>query len=312
MEIIRGLESYPPESPPSVVALGAFDGVHLAHQKILATARARASALGVRALALTFDPHPLAVLQPARAPAPVTDLEENLARIAEHGIDAALVVPFTLEFSRMEPEAFVEEILCGRLRAREVVVGFNHTFGRHARGDARLLERLGAEHGFATHVIPPQSVDGVVVSSTAIRQALARGDVAGARRLLGRPYRVRGRVRRGRGRGRTIGFPTANLKPERELALAPGVYAARARWSGGEAGAVVNVGVRPTFGEGEYWVEAYLLGFSGDLYDVVLSLEFLERIRPERKFPDVAALRSQVALDVAEAARLLGARHAAS
>lgn len=307
MEIVRGLESCPPDSPPSVVALGAFDGIHLAHQKILATARERARVLGMRAVACTFDPHPLAVLHPERAPAAITDLSENLARIAGQGIDATVVIAFTPEFSRIEPERFVRDVLRERLKAREVVVGFNHTFGRGARGDARLLEALGRALGFAVHVVPPLSVDGVVVSSSVVREALAAGDVARARRFLGHPYTVRGRVIRGRGRGEGLGFPTANLRPERPLVLAPGVYAGRARWEGGEAAAVINVGVRPTFGEGDYWVEAYLLDFSGDLYGAMLTLSFVERLREERKFPDAEALRAQVARDVAMAARLLGA-----
>lgn len=307
MEIVRGLESYPPDSPPSVVALGAFDGIHLAHQKILATAHERARALGLRALACTFDPHPLVVLQPDRAPVPITELSENLARIALQGLDAAVVIPFTREFSLIEAETFVKDVLCGSLKAREVVVGFNHTFGRGARGDFRLLERLAPKYGFVAHVIPPLLVDGVVVSSSAIRQALASGDVGRARKFLGHPYTVRGRVLRGKGRGRQLGFPTANLKPERELILAAGVYAARATWQGGRADAVVNIGIRPTFGEGEYWVEAYLLDFAGDLYETTLILEFVERIRPEQKFPDVEALRAQVMRDVSTAARLLRA-----
>ena len=306
MEIVRGLESYPPDSPPSVVALGAFDGIHLAHQKILATARTRARALGLRALACTFDPHPLTVLQPERAPVPITELAENLARIALQGLDTAVVIVFTREFSLLEAEAFVKDVLVGRLKAREVVVGFNHTFGRGARGNARLLAELGPQYGFVAHVIPPLVVDGVAVSSSGIRQALAAGDVARARKFLGHPYTVRGRVLKGKGRGRQLGFPTANLRPERELIVPAGVYAARASWEGGRAGAVVNVGIRPTFGEGEYWVEAYLLDFAGDLYDSVLVLEFEERIRFEQKFPDVEALRAQVASDVATAARLLG------
>jgi len=312
MEIVRGLESYPPDSPPSVVALGAFDGIHLAHQKILATARTRARALGLRALACTFDPHPLTVLQPERAPVPITELAENLARIALQGLDTAVVIVFTREFSLLEAEAFVKDVLVGRLKAREVVVGFNHTFGRGARGNARLLAELGPQYGFVAHVIPPLVVDGVAVSSSGIRQALAAGDVARARKFLGHPYTVRGRVLRGKGRGRQLGFPTANLKPERELIVPAGVYAARAAWEGGRAGAVVNVGIRPTFGEGEYWVEAYLLDFAGDLYDSLLVLEFEERIRPEQKFPDVEALRAQVASDAATAARLLGISSACS
>lgn len=305
MEILRGLDRYPPEGPESVVALGAFDGVHLGHQEVIRTAVARARALGVRAVAATFDPHPLAVLAPAEAPPQIVTLEERLELIGALGPDLAVVIPFTLEFSKVEPEAFVTEILHGRLRALEVVVGFNHTFGRGARGDARLLEELAAPLGLRVHVTPPRVVDEVVVSSSSIRQALRTGDVRAAAVLLGRPYTVRGRVLQGAGRGHAVGFPTANLQPDRPPLLARGVYAGRAGWEGGSADAVINVGVRPTFGEGELWVEAYLLDFSGALYGKTLTLAFLARIRDEQRFTSVDALRARIREDVAEAARLL-------
>lgn len=321
METIRGIEAYPPDPPPSAVALGAFDGLHLAHQKILEEAVSRARAGGLLALACTFDPHPLEVLRPDRAPVPITDLSERLALLETYGLDAALVIPFTREFSRIEASGFVETVLVHRLRAREVVVGFNHTFGRGALGTPALLGQLGMRYGFRVTVVAPLSVDGDVVSSSVVREALRAGNVRRAATFLGRPYTVRGRVLRGKGRGRQLGFPTANLRPERELILAPGVYAARATWeeaqgsaSGAavpsgrrrmEKGAVVNVGVRPTFQEGEYWVEAYLIDFSGDLYEKTLTLAFLERLRPEQKFPDVESLRGQVARDVEWASVLL-------
>jgi len=288
-----------------VVALGAFDGIHLAHAKILDTAVERARALGVASVACTFDPHPSAVLKPALAHAPIATLEENLGRIAERGLDATLVIPFTPEFSRIEAEAFTDEILVKTLGVLEVVVGFNHTFGRGARGTAALLRELGAARGFVTHVLPPLQVNGLTVSSSAIREALGEGDVELASALLGRPYSVTGRVQRGAGRGRTLGFPTANLKPDRPLALAAGVYAAHARWDGERADAVVNIGYRPTFEESQYWIEAYLFDFSGDLYDRQLSLDFLRRIRPEMKFPGVEALKTQVQADMTEARRVL-------
>jgi len=288
-----------------VAALGAFDGIHLAHAKILDTAVERARALGVSAVACTFDPHPTAVLRPERAPASIGTLEENLARIAERGLDATLVIPFTREFSHMEAEAFVDEVLGKTLGVREVVVGFNHTFGSGARGTAVLLRELGAHRGFVTHVLPPLQVNGLTVSSSVIREALREGDVELAGALLGRPYSVTGTVQRGAGRGRTLGFPTANLKPDRALALAGGVYAAHARWDGRRADAVVNIGVRPTFEETQYWIEAYLFDFSGDLYDRMLTLDFLYRIRPETKFPGVEALKAQVQADMAKARRLL-------
>ena len=310
MRILRDLPSFPPELRPSVAAFGAFDGIHLAHAKILDTAVERARALGVSAVACTFDPHPTAVLRPEKAPAPIATLEENLARIAERGLDATLVIPFTRDFSRMEAETFVDEALVRTLGAREVVVGFNHTFGSGARGTAVLLRELGARHGFVTHVLPPLQVNGLTVSSSAIREALRDGDVEQARAFLGRPYSLTGTVRRGAGRGRTLGFPTANLKPDRPLVLAAGVYAARAHWEDRQAEAVVNIGYRPTFEESQYWVEAYLFDFAGDLYDRALTLDFLCRIRAEMKFPGVEALTAQVRADMAEARRLLRAQPA--
>lgn len=305
MRIIRGLPSFPPELAPSVVALGAFDGIHLAHARIITTAVERARKLAVTSLVCTFDPHPAAVLRPQRAVVAIASLEDNLERIARLGADAALVIPFTAEFSRMEAEVFVDDVLLGTLGAREVVVGFNHTFGRGARGTAMLLKEIGDRRGFTVDVLPPLEVAGQVVSSSAIREALRDGDVELARALLGRPYPVSGTVLKGAGRGRTLGFPTANLRPDRPLILAPGVYAALASWDRVRAGAVVNVGFRPTFGEDQYWIETHIFDFSGDLYDRQLTVEFLRRIRAETKFPSVEALKHQVAADMDTARRLL-------
>ncbi len=332
MRIIQGLQSYPPDAPASVVALGAFDGVHLAHQKILDVAAGRARELHADAIVCTFDPHPLRVLRPPQAPEPIATLAERLELIAARGIDAAVIIPFTPELSRVEPEVFVVEVLRGTLHAREVVVGFNHTFGRGARGDARLLESVAARLGFVARILPPLTVGGVTVSSSAIRDALRAGDVVAARRFLGRPYTIRGVVVRGAGRGRQLGFPTANLEPNRPLLVARGVYAGYAEVgaagdpaagsdltvaaaAGGDAPAgagaagafktVVNVGFRPTFGEGRLWVEAYLIEFSGDLYGRTVVISLLERIRDERKFADAEALRDQVHADIRSVASLL-------
>jgi riboflavin kinase/FMN adenylyltransferase len=293
-----------------VAALGAFDGIHLAHAKILDTAVERARALGLPAVACTFDPHPTTVLRPSLAPAPIASLDENLARMAERGVDGTLVIPFTRDFAQIEAEVFVDDVLVRTLGVREIVVGFNHTFGRGARGTAALLKDLGHSHGFVTHVLPPLQVGGLTVSSSAIRDALRDGDVELARALLGRPYSVTGSVMRGAGRGRTLGFPTANLRPDRPLTLAAGVYAAQAYWDEAQADAVVNIGYRPTFDEHQYWIEAYLFDFSGDLYDRALTLRFLSRIRPEMKFPGVEALKEQVEIDMKEARRLLRAQPA--
>ena len=303
MRIVRGLESYPPDAAPSAVALGAFDGVHLGHRAILGTAVAQARRNGLQALACTFDPHPLEVLQPERSPAPITTLEERLELIAETGIDTTVVVPFTRAVAVVEPEDFVRRVVVGTLKAQDIVVGFNHRFGRGARGDAALLERLAGELGFRAHVVPPMTVDGVPVSSSEIRSALQRGDLPRAARLLGRAYSIQGEVVRGAGRGRTLGFPTANVRTARPLLLPAGVYACQADVEGAHYQAVINVGVRPTFGETELAVEAHLLDFTGDLYGRRVRLTFLRRLRDERKFSSVEALRSQIALDVLAARR---------
>jgi riboflavin kinase / FMN adenylyltransferase len=292
MRILRGLPSFPADLAPSVTALGAFDGIHLAHAKILRSTVERARALGVAALACTYDPHPAAVLHPERAPVPIATPDENLARMARQGLDATLVISFTLEFSHMEAESFVADILVAKLRVREVVVGYNHTFGREARGTSALLQSLGARHGFVTHVLPPLKVEGQTVSSSAIREALREGDPALARRFLGHPYSISGPVLR---------------RPDRPVLLPPGVYVARATWKEGSAGAVVNIGYRPTFGENQYWIEAYLLDFSGDLYDRPLVLDFYERLRTEMKFSSVDLLKRQVMADI-ETARVAVAR----
>jgi riboflavin kinase/FMN adenylyltransferase len=301
MRIARGLESVSPDARPSAVALGTFDGVHLGHRAILGTALARAREVGVEALACTFDPHPMEVLQPDRAPRPITPLDERLALIGEAGIDTVIVLAFTRELAAVEPEAFVKDVLLERLHAREIVVGYNHRFGRGARGDARLLESLAERFGFRAHVVPPMTVDGVAVSSSEIRAALQRGDVAGAARALGRPYAIAGPVTSGAGRGRTLGFPTANIDPDRQLLVPRGVYRGRVIVDGRPHAAVVNVGVRPTFDETVLAVEAHLLDFTGDLYGRRVRLEFVDRVRDEMRFPSVEELKAQVMRDIAEA-----------
>jgi riboflavin kinase/FMN adenylyltransferase len=307
MRTVQGLESYPPDAAPSVVALGAFDGIHVGHQAILGTAVERARAQAIPSVVCTFDRHPMETLNPSRAPAPLTTLDERLHLIGERGVDTTLVLAFTPELARVEPEAFVRDIVVGRLHAREVVVGYNHTFGRGARGDAALLGAMGAPLGLQTHVVPPFVVDGVVVSSSEIRAVLRAGDVVRAARYFGRPYSIAGVVTRGAGRGRTLGYPTANLDPDRPLLLPTGVYACRAEIGGGTHRAVVNVGVRPTFGDNALAVEAYLLDVSADLYDRPLRLHFVARLRGEQKFGGVDELRAQIARDVEAAVRALEA-----
>lgn len=307
MRIIRDLASYPLDAPPAVVALGVFDGVHLAHRAILGAAVARGRADRLLGLACTFDRHPMEVLHPDRTPLPITTLEERLALVAGTGVDAVVVLAFTLELAAVEPEAFVKDVLLERLRTRQVVVGFNHTFGRGARGNAALLQALGERLGFQVHVVPPLLVDGVPVSSSEVRTALGHGDVERAARYLGRAYSVTGRVVQGAGRGRTLGFPTANVATERQPLVPAGVYACRATMRGTDSAAVVNIGVRPTFEESRLVVEAHLLDFSGVLYGEALALAFVAHLREERKFPGPEALRQQILQDIAVARQRLAA-----
>lgn len=303
MWIIRGLESYPPDGAPVVVALGTFDGVHLAHRAVLSTAVSRGRDLGLPAIACTFDPRPTEVLQPARAPLAITTLEERLDLMGATGLDGSVVLRFTPELATVEPETFVKDVLLERVKAREVVVGYNHTFGRRARGDARLLTELAGRFGFRAHVAPPYEVDGLPVSSSGVRGALQAGDVERASRFLGRPYAVLGEVVPGAGRGRSLGFPTANLQPDRPLLVRSGVYACRVELEGVSRDAVVNVGTRPTFGEDSLAVEAHLLDFSADLYGKRLRIGFVRRLREEMRFPSVEALRQQIEADVENARR---------
>jgi riboflavin kinase/FMN adenylyltransferase len=311
MWIARGLPSYPDVAAaqrvgPAVVALGTFDGVHRGHRAILGTAVERGRTLGLPALACTFDPHPMEVLQPGRAPGVITSLDDRLASIAETGIDGSVVIAFTADTAAIEPETFVADVLVSHLRAREVVVGFNHTFGRGARGNTEMLAKLGERLGYRTHVVPPYTVDGIPVSSTAIRAALAAGDVEHAAIFLGRPYAVVGNIVTGAARGRTLGFPTANVHADQPVLVKPGVYACRAEVDGVTFGGVVNVGVRPTFGESVLAVEAHLFDFTGDIYGHRMRVSFVSRVRDERRFASIDALREQIAIDSAEARRRLG------
>ena len=303
MQIVRGLESFPPDARPSVVALGTFDGVHLGHRAILGTAVTHARQAGLQALACTFEQHPIEILQPARAPRSITTLEERLALIAGTGVDGVVVLSFTPELAAVEPEAFVKEVLLGRLRAQQIVVGFNHRFGRGARGDAALLQELASRLGFQAHVVPPLTVGGVPVSSSEVRTALQRGDVVAAARFLGRPYAIGGTVTSGAGRGRTLGFPTANLAPDGNLLIPRGVYGCLAHVDGVAHPTVVNIGVRPTFSETTLAIEAHLLDFTGDLYGRRMRLDFMLHLRAEMRFPSVEDLKAQIARDV-EAARV--------
>jgi riboflavin kinase / FMN adenylyltransferase len=293
----------------SAVAVGNFDGVHRGHQALVGAAVARARTAGEAAVVLTFDPHPAAVLRPQAAPAALTTLAQKQELVAALGVDRLVVVPFDARLAALAPEAFATEVLQQSVGARHVVVGESFRFGRGRAGDPRALEELGRTRGFGVEVVPPVMEEGRPISSSRVREALAGGRVDEAQRLLGRPYFVDGVVVRGDARGRTLGFPTANLRPEPQILPARGVYAAQCRLAdGSERAAVVNVGERPTFGGGRVTLEAHLPGFDGDLYDARLRVSFHHFLRAEQRFASAEALVAQIRADV-EAAR---ARLAAS
>ncbi|WP_045876074.1 bifunctional riboflavin kinase/FAD synthetase [Pseudofrankia sp. DC12] len=302
----RGLDNTPVDWRGGVVTIGFFDGVHVGHRKIIGRAVARAQALGLPSLVLTFDPHPGEVLRPGSHPALLTTLPFKTELLAANGVDALCVQPFTLEFSEIPAEEFVAKILVETLQARVVVVGQNFSYGHRALGKIDTLVRSGAQHGFEVDGVPLLREDELtgpdatpVVSSTHIRAQVAEGDVAGAAQGLGRLHRVEGVVVHGDARGRTIGFPTANLQVTPWAAIpADGVYAGYACWSGRRQPAAISIGTNPTFAGRERRVEAFLLDFDGDLYGEYMAFEFVALLRPTLKFNSVEELVSQMTLDV--------------
>jgi riboflavin kinase / FMN adenylyltransferase len=286
----------------TAVTVGTFDGLHVGHRKILESVRDRARTTGERASVVTFDPHPMSVVRPDRAPLMIQTLAQRLAGFEAIGLDAVLVLRFDRSLSLVTAEEFIERILVGSLHAGAILVGANFRFGHRGAGDVRLLGDRGKRDGFEVKIISPVEVGGQIVSSTAIRGAIASGDVAGAIPMLGRPFSLTGGIRAGAGRGRTILFPTLNLAAEQELLPKLGVYATECAVGGKLYAAVTNVGTRPTFDGAGITVESHLFGFSGAVTGGPMEVRFHARLRDEQKFSGPEALRAQIARDI-EAAR---------
>jgi riboflavin kinase/FMN adenylyltransferase len=311
------LGAVPSDVGPCVVTVGNFDGVHAGHRAVLSRLVERARAEGARAVAVTFDPHPLQVLHPERAPELITGLDQRLELLAAVGVDAALVLPFTHELAQWTPEEFVIRVLVDALHARAVVVGRDSRFGRRNSGDVGTLRELGEQHGFAVEVVDDlaPAAGGRRWSSSWVRELLAAGDVDAAAGVLGRPHRLTGEVVHGDHRGRELGYPTANLSPDSEgLVPADGVYAGWLLRSELPADApdrllpaAVSIGTNPTFAGTVRRVEAYVLDRTDlDLYGERVTLELVGRLRPTLRFDDVQALVDQMALDVEQCRQLLG------
>lgn len=323
-----GLDQVPPDFGPSVVTIGNFDGVHRGHQSVLSRMVSHARSIGAAAVAVTFDPHPAQVHRPEQAPELLTGLTDRLELLADTGLDAVLLIEYTLEFAQHTPEDFVRTFLVEGLRARTVVVGRDVRFGKDNSGDLATMVELGREHGFTVEVLPDVQgpTGGRRWSSTWARELLAAGDVAGAAQVLGRPHRVRGVVVRGNARGRELGFPTANVGRPAGLIPADGVYAGWLRVAdpaGAEqeaAGevpdsfralqerqpAAISIGTNPTFDGTERRVEVYVLDRTDlDLYDLEVVVEFVERLRPTLRFDAVEALVEQMDADVERCRQIL-------
>jgi riboflavin kinase / FMN adenylyltransferase len=295
-----------------VLTIGFFDGVHRGHQAMVGRAVQRARAAGLPGVVVTFDPHPAEVVRPGSHPPMLTSIKRKAELLEDLGVDAMCVLPFTLEFSRLTPAEFVHEVLVEHLHAAAVVVGANFRFGHKAAGDIDTLRALGESFGFATEAVPllteGAGSGAVAISSTYVRSCVEAGDVAAARHALGRDHRVEGPVVRGDMRGGSqLGFPTANLQPERYAAIpADGVYAGRLLWRGAARAAAISVGTNPTFQGRERRVEAYVLDFDGDLYGENVALDFHERLRAQESYPNIDDLIGQIKADVEQTRRIMG------
>jgi riboflavin kinase/FMN adenylyltransferase len=309
MQIYRHLSELPPAIEPVIATIGNFDGVHLGHQGVIAEVIERARFLGGRSIAITFDPHPSRVLRPDNPTKLLTSTPRKLELLAETGLDATLMLPFTQELCHTSARDFATNVLVGAIHITEIHEGDNFRFGYHAEAGIESLEALGRELGFHTVIYAPRKIRGAAVSSSRIRELLSSGDVSGARALLGRPFAIESTPASGRGYGTRYAVPTINLAPYPELLPGNGVYVTTLRVGDGADTetfeAVTNVGNRPTFGADSFAVESHLLNFHPvDLNgNTPLRLTFLRRLRAERRFPSTEALRDQIRQDVTRAKR---------
>jgi len=292
-----------------VVTVGTFDGVHRGHRDVLARLHARAESLGCPSVVVTFDPHPLQVVNPQAAPPLLTTFSERLEMFAQSGVSYIAVLPFTPALAAMEAEQFVDDVLCARYGVTELLVGHDHGFGRGRMGDLAVLRALGESRGFRVTVLEPVLDDeSKPISSSVIRGQLLNGDVQAAAVLLGRAYSVTGRVVGGEQRGRLLGYRTINIDPPAPPKLLPpdGVYAVRVQTPGGALGGMLNLGGRPTFGDTARRLETHVFDASADWYGAMIRLDFVSRLRNTRPFADAAALVQQLARDEQDARAVLG------
>jgi len=307
MEITWGLDNLREQHGRSVVTIGVFDGVHLGHQAIMRTLSETARRHRAHAVAITFDRVPEEVFHPDGAPPHISSIRQKMDLIAGQGVESALVLEADSKLFSMSAEEFIYEVLVEKLRVAEVVVGRSFVFGRGRAGNVELLREMGPDLGFATTIVPPVVIHEAIVSSTAVRGLISEGDVETAAVFLGRPFILDGRVVAGKGRGRQLGFPTANVEPvERQIVPASGVYAVEVAIEDACLRGVASIGTNPTFGDGTTSIEVYIIGFSDDIYDKAIEVAFRHRLRDEARFPNAESLVAQIRKDVDRAKTLLG------
>jgi len=304
MKIIKGshkLENLNLKNP--VMTIGNFDGLHIGHQLIIKSAVQRAKVIGGVSILYTFNPHPLAVLAPHKTPPTITTFTEKVRLLKKSGVDLLVTERFTKKFADNTPEQFIKDILYQRFHPHEILVGHDYAFGKGRGGTVSLLKKMGRELGFTVWEIRDIRIDDIPVRSTTIRTFISAGKVYEASRLLGRPYRLTGTVRKGKQRG--IGFATANLDPDKQLVPPNGIYAIRAETPYGLFDGVVNIGFCPTFGNNARTIEAHLFDFNKTLYGRRIALLFVDRLRGEKKFKDVFSLKLQIEKDIRRAKKIL-------
>ncbi len=305
MEIIRVRQKVFHRFKAPAVALGNFDGVHWGHRKIISELTQTAKNTNSDSIVYTFDPHPRVVLNKASEIPRITTYSERVEILGHLGVDVLILAEFTEQFAQQGPREFAEHLLMEELGASSVFVGGNFRFGKDRAGDAELLKKLGPEMGFKPYIIPPVLIDGERVSSSRIRQEIVNGNIAEANRLLGREFTIQGKVVHGHHRGKGLGFPTANIKPEPKIHPPTGVYAVYCRTSSGVAPGVMNIGFNPTFKDRKVSYEVHILDYDGDLYGEFVKVYFLDRLRSEKSFSGPDELKEQIAKDVQRARGML-------
>jgi riboflavin kinase/FMN adenylyltransferase len=308
MDIIIGIENIHRKFRNPVITLGNFDGVHLGHQKIFKAVKAEARRIDGEAIVFTFDPHPLQVLAPQRCPPPITPFKKKLMLVEMVGIDVIIVATFDIDLANIMPKAFVKRILVDKIGAKKILVGYNYYFGKDRKGNVDMLIRLGQQFGFEVKVIEALKVNNTPVSSSKIREFIQGGEMRQAAQLLGRNYRLIGKVIWGTGRGKKLGCPTANLEIPNSLYPKTGVYAVEAIVGNKTYPGVANVGYNPTFGQNPLSVEVHILDFTRDIYGDEIQLIFFERIRDEQAFEDPDSLARQMRKDIDVARKILHRR----